>query len=768
MKKRTTLILAGIVAVLAVFILVWEQHQVTSGETSEREGRLLPTFVRDRVRRLEITRGGKKIVLERPEPAEPGEMVDWRMKSPVDVAADDDAVDSVVGALEWLDARRTVGETSEADRRRFGLDRPRVRVSYTLSGGTTGTLIVGGPAEGEGVYVQAGDAIVHVVGQDLFEALDHDANHFRDKRIAEVRASKVKTIVLGGSAGERRLERRDGVWHLAGASGGRANTAQVEEMLRALESLDATRFVGTTSGNADLARYGLTPGRATARIEIDGSAAVTLRVGAPCEGHTDDEVYVVRDGSGIVACTAKSLLDTLGRTAESLRDRRLLTASAESTAWIEVRAGETRVKVVKGASGWRLEQPRNEEADEDAVEGFLRDLRGFEALGIEAATGPMPADARVVTVHLDANRDETFRCVAATTDAPTTPSANADAGVSAPAESRPTALCQRGNETSRLRMDAGVLELMAPLSLRFRAKRIVRDGSGDAVRIVVEGEGGRQQVENREGTWRLTAPIEAEADAMSVRSVVQRVATLTVVRFAAERRLPEHGLDTPRFTVSARFEGTARPDEEVRTDRGEDEHDDEPGDDAPSRDADAGPRPRERSYVIRIGAATDGGAFAELEGFPGVFVVSQGLVDEVRRPLVERSFLQIDREDVRSIVLVRGADRLELVREGDTWRGAGRTFAAERMDPLLDRISSLRASSAVRLGAALPSEGFAPPRASITVRRDGDAGTPEITFHIGAAFGPEGSREAYTRRDGIETTFALSDESARTFLDFDR
>ena len=362
MKKRTTLILAGIVAVLAVFILVWERHQVTSGETSDREGRLLPTFVRDRVRRLEITHAGKKIVLERPEPPESGEMVDWRLKTPRDVEADDDAVDAVMGALEWLDARRTVGEVSDADRRRFGLDRPRVRVSYTLSGGTTGTLVVGAAASGEGVYVQAGDdGIVHVVGQDLFEALDHDANHYRNKRIAEVRASKVKTIVLGGSAGERRLDRRNGVWTLAGQNGGRANTAQVEEMLRALESLDATRFVADTSGTErqDLARYGLTPGRATARIEIEGSPTVNLRVGAPCEGHTDDEIYVMREGSGVVACTAKSLLDTLGHTTESLRDRRLLTATPEDSAWIEVGSGATRVKVVKGAGGWHLDQPRN-------------------------------------------------------------------------------------------------------------------------------------------------------------------------------------------------------------------------------------------------------------------------------------------------------------------------------------------------------------------------------------------------------------------------
>ncbi|MCC7536056.1 MAG: DUF4340 domain-containing protein, partial [Deltaproteobacteria bacterium] len=757
MKKRTTWILAGIVAALGIFIFAWERHQVTSGETSEREGRLLPTFVRDRVTRLEITRGGKKIVLERPTPEEPGLMVDWRLKQPVAGAADDDAVDSVVGALEWLDARRTVGTVSDADRQRFGLDRPRVRLTYTLSGGTTGSLVVGGPAEGEGVYVQAGDDVVHVVGQDLFEALDHDANHYRDKSIAEVRASKVKTIVLGGAAGERRLERRDGVWHLAGANGGRANTAQVEEMLRALEGLDATRFVADvpSGGTAD-ARFGLSPGRATARIESDGSPTVTLRVGAPCEGHTDDEVFVMREGSGVVACTAKSLLDTLGRTADSLRDRRLLSATADTAAWIEVRAGDSRVKVTKTDDAWALEHPRRAPADEDAVEGFLRELRGFEALGTEASGPAMPADARTVTVHLAANRDETFRCIAAGTDAPATAPTGADAGTEAPApESRPTAICQRGNETARLRMDASVLDLMAPLALRFQARRIVRDGSGDGRRLVIEGEGGRQQVENRDGTWHLTSPIEAEADAMSVRSLVQRVATLTVVRFVADRRAPEHGLDSPRYTLSARFEGTARPDEEVRA-SDDDEHGD-PDDDAPDEEADAGPRPRERSYVLRIGAATEGGAFAELEGFPGVFVVSQGLLDELRRPLVERSFLQVDRADVRSIVLVRGADRLELVREGDTWRGAGRTFPAERMDPLLDRLTSLRASSTTRFGAPGADEGLASPRAIVTVRRDGDGGANEVTFRIGAAFGPEGSREAYARRDGLEATFVLSD-----------
>ncbi|MFW5921007.1 MAG: DUF4340 domain-containing protein, partial [Polyangiales bacterium] len=231
MSRRTTIALAAVAAALLAFILIWERHTLSTGDTAERKGRLLERFVRDKVVQLEIERGDEHVVLVRERESE-AELGEWRMQEPARDDADQDVVSSTLSALDWAAPRRTLEGIGEEDRKRFGLDEPRLTASFTVAD-TTVPITFGDedPTEG-GVYAQLDDpSKAHVVGKDLFEALDHESGHFRSKDLMrDVDLQDAAELVLRGAQGEtRRLETRDGRWWLAAPVEAVADASAVSE-----------------------------------------------------------------------------------------------------------------------------------------------------------------------------------------------------------------------------------------------------------------------------------------------------------------------------------------------------------------------------------------------------------------------------------------------------------------------------------------------------------------------------------------------------------
>src|SRR4030095_15403564 len=116
---------------------------------------------------------------------------------PVEWPADEDSVDSLLGALEWADAKRTLAKVRPEDRARFGLDSTRLRCWITIDQKRMSLSIGSDDPTGKGVYVALQNrALVYVAGKDLFEALDHEADHFRSKDVFDENVRGAKEILL--------------------------------------------------------------------------------------------------------------------------------------------------------------------------------------------------------------------------------------------------------------------------------------------------------------------------------------------------------------------------------------------------------------------------------------------------------------------------------------------------------------------------------------------------------------------------------------------
>ncbi len=730
--QRTTIVLAVIAVGLAAFIGFYEQGTLSSGELAERRGRLLPRFVRARVDRVVIDRDEGRVVLARVREDE-DEVGEWNLVEPMEWPADMDAVDTLLGALEWASARRTLEGIDEADRSRFGFDDPRLTASFTAADQEVPLTFGGEDALQSGLYLTLDDpTTAYVVGQDLLEAIDHDAEHFRDRALlSRFGTSTVTTFEIEDAEGIRRIVREDDRFHLEAPVQGLASAPKLREILRALGDLTATRFVDESPD--DLSAYGLDAPTRTVRLERealpDQDGDLVIRFGGPCaaEGEGEGGVHVRVDEGPVVCASAVEGLDT---PVAELRETRLVTTDESEL---------ERLTIEQGGRTLVLERDPEEltftltgagdapvDVDDDALAELMRELRSVRATGYQPSDGPIAQPWLTLSfVGADEEVVEEVRV------------------------GRPSAtglVASRGDEPVTLTLPPEAADVLTISTLRFRSRRLIEEDVDEAVAVDVEGRV-RQTLERDGLKWRMTAPFSADAERPVVRDAVRAIASLEAVRFDAESATPAHGLG--RISATLRFE----------TSDGEDEHDHDHGDE-PDED-----RPAERSYTIEIGAETEGGAFARLEGDPAVFVVTEAVVDALDGDFVARDVLATELDALAGVAIDREGLSVTLTKDDDGWHTSDGGLAdRERTRALGDAVALVRVAEVVGYGAPRPDQGLAAPRVRVTVNRNASADPPaSYTIAIGAEAPGEGTPRTYVRREDLGATFLVPSDGLEVF-----
>lgn len=717
MHKRTTLVLSVIAASLLAFILIFERGTLSTSDVARRSGHVLTRFVRDRVTQVELVRGDEApIVFERePPPPDDEEATGiWRIAGPVRAAADQDAVDSFLGALEWLMAERTLTGVTSEDRARYGLAQPRFVVRYRVAD-EEGQLEVGGEApEGQGIYVAADDAErAFVVRRDIVESIDHDLAHFRDKDLfpPDFYGRDARSVRLEGAAQPIAFEKEGDRWLVREPVRGWASAGAVDRLLGLPRALHAARFVSEDA--SELARYGLdAPWRELTITRPDdarGTRRARLRVGAVCGEHTSERYAIVGE-DGPIVCALASELSPLELDPANVREARLVGVGADAMERIVLESGGRTLTLSRADAGWELAvgEGAPSAADDTAISEWVQQLRESRALAFEPIAGDalghgLAAPAATLTIaRSDADEDVVVRLGEVGADG---------------------AWVRRDDEAALVRFDARVAELLRAGPLRFRSRALVNAEAADAREVAVRrAEGEERATRGEGGSWEMQGPVHVEADRVLVRELARRIAELRATRFVAETAAPEHGLASPRLTISARFQ----PD-------GSDEG---------------------QTVSLRVGAATADGAYAQLDGGP-VVELSRETLDALDVHLASLDLPSIETNGVATLRIERdGALVTELTREGSGWQAADGTAPdAERTRALLDRLSALRASGVVAYGAPDAALGLSPPALRVSaIGQDGTTSTVELGREQGsgeAAFVP-------LRRSGVDVTYRVA------------
>lgn len=743
MKTRTSIVLALVALGLVLFIFGYERSCATTEEREERTERVLPDFNRDAVDRIVLGEGDERIELERvasgeADAAPVGSVGNWRVVHPMTVDADQEAVDNLLSSIDWLERRRVVEERGAVSQESFGLREPRARATIRLRGRDV-TLLVGGDAPGESVYlaIAGQDDRVLVVDHEFLGDVSLEVGQVRDKRLSHIRVPAAEALRVSGRFHVvREAPMR---WELQTPVEMRADTVAVENLIRELERLRATRFVADDVDDEGLGRYGLASPRREVTVRLQGEeGATTIRVGAACEGH-DGELYATAYGTGTVACVPEDLLEALSVDPDSLRDLRLTRLRLSAVDGITVLRGGREVDLSRAGEGWRVGGDDGMAADSEAVEDFLDALRDgvaesvegdLDAAGLAGDEPAADAEVRLRLVEEEGGGAEILRFEI----------------------SGERVLARRGSEPVALVLPAAFAESLSVEAIGFRDRQVMdeRASMADELEVVNDETDTTQLLRKPEGSWQLVEPIAARADDTVVRDVVRSLAKLRAARFVAAEPRPEHGLQRPRLRVRVRFAPSVAA--EV----------------ADGGQADGGSA-EARERVLLVGASSDDGAYARLDGDDAtVFLIESSLVDRLAAPLVDRDLFSFSEDAVRSVVIERGAERFELARDGERWTLGGEETPSAPADRILTRLSVVRAAEAFAFGPPRPELGLDPPRARVTIRlADEDEATPdEIVVLLGAEYGEGDERRVYARREGVDATLGLPTRAAEPVLTF--
>jgi hypothetical protein len=536
------LVLAVLVTLLGGYIALFERGSLTSKELDERKGKVLPTFVRDKVTRLTLTRRGKRALLER-VPGEEGAPSAWRLLEPVRADADQAAVDQLLGELEWLSARRVLENISEQDRKAFGLTNPSYRLTYQVSG-QDHTLHVGKTdVHGESYYVaRDAEPTAYVVPKTLIEVLDHDPGHFRGKEfLGSIVSAWAQRLSLTGPHGTLELLKENGRWWLLGEPKSYADPKRAAELLEKLDGIRAVRYLeGEAKEQAFKALAGSERRSVDLRVVPDehredkAPERFVLQFADTCPGHAAERV--ARAGErGDPVCVLAEELAPFEAGEQELRLSRLFAADPSEIERLELSAGSSSLVLKREGENWTAE---GQKPDREAVEAWLADLTAQRATGVLSVKDITPD--RKLSLALMGDRKLSI-------------SADLD-------EAGQRVLVRRDDEPVLAIFPLALADLLSPFKARFASLEVWAGKQPSQVTGLDARDGSlARKLTCEQGAWRKLGSAAPLKEDQRVRELVRELIKLRVLSVVAEHTRPEHGLATSAAKLTFTLAGAAPP-----------------------------------------------------------------------------------------------------------------------------------------------------------------------------------------------------------------
>lgn len=324
----------------------------------------------------------------------------WEFESPVRVAANRGAVESLFTELLGLDVQEFV----QPDLAQQGLLSPRVRV--TVEGvDTRQTLLLGSASPVEGrVYARLEDSPeVFTVDTAILDRLLDVQEALRERRFNQfdtAALTEVRIAMGDKSAVLQKLETGD--WQVMrgdGADGVQTWAADVDVMKRLitqLADLHAIRFVSDAPSSADLANYGFGNPQRRVTLKTGGQTRVLL-LGDMLPGPRT--VYARLEADPFVYEVPGEILNILRPTPLHYRSRELeslpAAARVDSLRLLDLETGAPVIDLAAAAGGWGpviKDLPADNATALLALVDFIRAGRARDFLAARYAD-PMPLDA---------------------------------------------------------------------------------------------------------------------------------------------------------------------------------------------------------------------------------------------------------------------------------------------------------------------------------------------------------------------------------------
>jgi len=365
MKSRGLLVAAIVLAALTG-TLYWSNHRksLTSAADSAVESppKLLTLQPAD-VTALSIRKkDGDSVVLSKNGSGQ------WKITAPRVLAADQDAVSSVLSTLSSLNSDRLV-EDKAASFDQYGLAQPSIEVAITKKDGKTQKLLIGDdtPTSSGAYATLAGDTRVFTMASYNKSALLKNATDLRDKRLLIFDSDKVSSIELTAKKQTIAFGRSKDEWQIVKPKPFRADRSQVEDLLRTLRDAKMDLNASEDEQKKAAAFSAGTP-LATARVtDVSGTQELQIR-------KNKDDYYAK---SSAVAGVYKILSGTgagLDKGLDDFRNKKLFDFGFVDPDKIEFHDGSKSYFLTHSGSDWWSNGAKMDPGTVSALIDKIRDL----------------------------------------------------------------------------------------------------------------------------------------------------------------------------------------------------------------------------------------------------------------------------------------------------------------------------------------------------------------------------------------------------------
>jgi len=381
-KLKTTLVLLVVFAVLLALVLYFDSRGEKKEAAKETTNTLI-SLVSGDIRKVSLVRDGETLAFERDE-AGP-----WRLTAPLQAAADEYEVNSLVDSLASLRIERVV-EKEAADLSAYEI--PKTEVSLWIKDTDAPVrLLVGmeNPLDKSLYAKREDDPRVVLLASTLKTTLEKRVFDFREKSVFKFTAADVQGVEVRTRNVSWRAARTEPGWFLKAPVTALAAKSKVDSLLDSLSGLRAKAFVAESTTPGSLKEFGLDKPDYEVALSLPSANQEIVFV----LGKKGEAQYATTSHSTKIVSFDGTLLADLERKVDEMREKKVSDFYAWDAKRVSVKRDGLEIAASKEKVGeedkWLLDPAAKAEAERSKVEDFVRKIEGLEAAAFIDRPGPL-------------------------------------------------------------------------------------------------------------------------------------------------------------------------------------------------------------------------------------------------------------------------------------------------------------------------------------------------------------------------------------------
>ncbi len=366
MSTIKTLILFGILAVLAAYVYLYEIKGGDEREKAEEIAEKIIVFEPDSVVKIEIRSIFNQFEFERIGN-------EWRILKPVQTDADKSTIDGMMTAIKNMKKVRQF-YIKDGDEKDYGLVGRSSLLTFEFNNGSRDSVRFGDNTPvGSNVFISKGDTIVYTVGSHLKNNVTKMLFDWRDKSIAKVKEADVRELKLKNTKGSVHLSKEGDDWNILSPKKVSADNISVNSLIRKFENGQAKSVVSEELDNPR--QYNLANPRYTVDLYLGEGKAhkqiiVSQLVNNSANVKENSRPHVMTVDSSFVRDIDKSFFD--------LRDKKIASFDKNVVDSIVVNQGDSILYFVKDTSStWMLSG--TQKVKNWKIDSFLNTINNLQA-----------------------------------------------------------------------------------------------------------------------------------------------------------------------------------------------------------------------------------------------------------------------------------------------------------------------------------------------------------------------------------------------------